>query len=156
MARYPGPASKTAKLKKQQGNPGRRRLNEAEPEPDSKQPDRPPHLDKRATETWDWLCDTLDKMGILSSSDVAIMTLYSETWVEYIGARESVTKYGPIMLSKQTGQPYSSPYLNQEAMFKKQLERYSIELGLTPVARTRVQTGSKQPTGKATLLRLRG
>lgn len=149
MGRRPGQPAKRTELKRLTGNPGGRALNDREPEPDGNRPKIPPHVEGEAALTWEWLCDELDRMGILSSGDVAIMTLYCDTWAEYQEARAKVQKYGSILFGKE-GTPFNSPYLNQEAMFKKQLERYASELGLTPSSRSRVHASPKAKANEKT------
>ena len=157
MARRPGTRPKPAAQRLREGNPGRRPIDENQPEGDGNRPPKPPHITGKAAKTWKWLCDVLDDLGLLASTDVAIIALYCDTWTEYVEARKNVNKYGPILFSKKDNMPFSSPYLNQEAMFKKQLERYLTELGLSPSSRSRVSAVPKAaPAGKERLLRIVG
>ena len=141
-------------LKQLAGNPGKRPLNEAEPKPEREAPDCPEHLNDEACNVWEWLCDTLDRLGLLAKSDVAIMTLYCETWSEYVKVRQEVEQYGFVMISPKTGNPFVNPLLNVEAMLKKQLLQYLSELGLSATSRTRLRVHTpEQPDPMAELLR---
>jgi P27 family predicted phage terminase small subunit len=93
---------------------------------------------------WQWLCDTLERLGLLAKSDVAIMTLYCETWAEYVKARQEVEQYGFVMISPKTGNPFINPLVNVEAMLKKQLLQHLSELGLSPTSRTRLHADRPQ------------
>jgi P27 family predicted phage terminase small subunit len=148
-----GPKPKPAAKKRADGNPGKRPLKQ-EPVATPGEPEMPAHLDAVARETWEWLCVTLRKMDLLFRSDVAVMTLYCDTWSEYLEARRSVQKYGSVIASKSktksrqedgvvvesttAGQPYMSPYVSLESMLKKQLMQCLAELGLSPTSRARL------------------
>ena len=139
-----GPKPKPSAIKLMAGNPGKRPLNPNEPAPEPGDPGCPEHLNDHARETWTWLCHMLDGFGILAKSDIAIMTLYCDTWAEYVKIRKDVNTFGFIMVSDKTGNPFVNPQLNIEAMFKKQLTQYLSELGLSATARTRLHG---RPTG---------
>lgn len=134
----PGPKPKPAARKRLEGNRGKRKLNDREPSPPAGSPEMPPHLDAASQEAWRWLCGILKGMGLLFTSDVAVMTLYCDTWAEYVAARKAVQKYGSVIPSKSTGQPYMSPYVTLESMLKKQLMSCLSELGLSPTSRARL------------------
>ncbi len=127
-----GRKPKPTEVKRRAGNPGKRPLNDSEPQPERTAPERPAHFDEDAIEQWDALCITLEELGLLVKSDVAIMTLYCETWCEYVAVRKEVRKYGMVIVSPKTGSPFASPHLNIESGLKRQLSAYSTELGLTP------------------------
>lgn len=109
-----------------------------EPQPAEGAPRKPDHLRELAGEAWEWLCNTLEEMGLLVRSDVAIMALYCETWADYVTNRENLGKVGPVMISQKTGQPYMSPFFMIDATLKGQLLKIMAELGLTASARTRI------------------
>ena len=133
-----GRKPKPTALKQLAGNPGKRPLNPAEPKPERGAPEAPEHLKDEARKAWDWLCDTLKRLGLLAKSDVAIMSLYCDTWAEYVKARQEVEQYRFLMISPKTGNPFVNPLLNVEAILKKQLLQYLSELGLSPTSRTRL------------------
>ena len=61
-----GPAPKPQALKKLQGNPGRRKLNAAEPTPDSALPACPAWLNAEAKREWKRVSATLHVAGLLT------------------------------------------------------------------------------------------
>ncbi len=132
-----GPKPKPAERKRLEGNRGKRKLNN-EPKPPAGAPDMPGHLDTKGQEAWRWLCGILEGMGLLVKSDIAVMTLYCDTWSEYIEARHNVQKYGSVLASKKTGTAYLSPHISLESMLKKQLMSCLMELGLSPTSRARL------------------
>ena len=80
---------------------------------------------------------------MLAKSDVAVMALYCETWAEYIKARKGVILGGMIVESEK-GMEYVSPWMNVEAMLKKQLTAYVAELGLSASSRARLEVKKKE------------
>jgi len=135
----PGPKPKPGETKRLQGNPGHRPLNENEPKPPAGAPDMPSHLNDDAQAAWQWLVDMLQSMNLLVKSDLALMSLYAETWAEYVKIRRDVNKHGFVMVSPKTGMPFTTPHLNIEAMLKKQLMTCISELGLSPPSRARLK-----------------
>ena len=111
-----------------------------EPQPVRDAPRKPDHLNKLAGEVWEWLCGTLEGMGLLVQSDVAIMAIYCETWADYVANRTALSKeeLGPVLISQKTAQPYMSPLFMIDATLKGQLLKIMAELGLTASARTRI------------------
>lgn len=143
-----GTKPKSAAQKRLAGNPGKRPLKR-EPKVDGKTPIIPAHLGGEAKKAWPFLVCVLKGMGILASSDVAIMTLYCETWGQYVAVRRRAREFAEagdglgqfLLTSKKSGQPYINPLLAAESMLKKQLLQYLGELGLSPVSRARVGSG---------------
>ena len=136
-----GRKPKPAAQKKLAGNPGRRPLRD-EPKPMPGAPSEPSHLTVAGKEAWVWLCVQLDIMGTLAQSDVALMTMYCDTWSEYCMVRKQVSKMGMagIVITSEKGTLYINPLLNAEAMLKKQLMAQLSELGLSPISRARLTT----------------
>jgi P27 family predicted phage terminase small subunit len=139
-----GPKPKPSALEQLQGYPGHRPANDAEPQPPDGAPDMPEHLSDVAKQEWNWLVEMLAQMNILKQSDRAIMTLYCDTWAEYIEVRHNVEKYGMVIPNKDKTTIYQSPYINVESMLKKQLESYLAGLGLSPSSRTRIRTNGTE------------
>ena len=151
-----GRKPKPTAMKQLAGNPGKRRLNHNEPRPEPEAPDQPEHLNDEASDTWGWLCKTLGDLRLLANSDVAIMTLYCESWAEYIKVRKDVEEYGFIMVSPKTGNPFVNPLVNIEASLRKQLHQCLSELGLSPTSRARLSVAPKPhaPEGKSHFLKV--
>ena len=145
----PGRKPKSAASKRLAGNPGKRALSDAEPKPNAKAPNMPKHLDGEAAKAWRWLVRELRAMRLLASSDLALMTIYCDTWGQYVAIRAQLAKQGVaqfILQSKRTGKDgverstfYRNPLVDTESMLKKQLVTCLSEMGLSPVSRARLQ-----------------
>lgn len=120
-------------------------MNHAEPTVIPMAPEMPTHLDADAQLAWEWLCGQLQSMGLLATSDVAVMTVYCDSWSGYRRARAGVLKYGPVLVSEKTKVPFLSAYTSAEAMYRKALMGAAVELGLTPSARSRVHAMLEPP-----------
>ena len=79
-----GPAPKPSRLKILAGNPGRRPLNEAEPEPqlvDSLEP--PIELDELEQRFWSYYAGLLQRCRVLSEADVHALAAAAQWWSVY-------------------------------------------------------------------------
>ncbi len=74
------------KLKLLRGNPGKRTLNDREPQIDPSTPEPPDWLEGEARDKWFEVCDKLGDLGILTHVDADVLTLYCRTWVRWVRA----------------------------------------------------------------------
>lgn len=132
-----GRKPKPTALKRAQGNPGKRALNHAEPQPPEGLPDCPPHLSEAAQAEWHRLAQALHDMGVLTMADRAALAAYCQAWGRWVEAEEKL-QTTPAMIRTPSGYVQQSPWMS---VANKQLElmgRYMAELGLTPAARSRI------------------
>jgi len=128
------------------GNPGKRAINHNEPKPDSKEPPMPPDLDADEKAAWRYVTGELERMGILASSDLGIITAYCTHWGTYTRAKRAFQGDGSQdVVTTLTGAQKKNPHLQIMEAALRALERTSSELGLTPTARTRIHI-EKQDT----------
>ena len=107
------------------------------PIPPDALPRCPAQLSPVAAKEWRRLAKPLHDMGVLSTTDRAALAAYCQTWARWVDAEERL-KETPMLIKAPSGYPQQSPWL---AIANKQLElmnRYMSDLGLTPVARTRL------------------
>jgi P27 family predicted phage terminase small subunit len=137
-----GRRPKPTRLKVLMGNPGKRPLNESEPEPEPTIPECPPELGAVAKREWDRLVGELGKLRILTNLDRAALAAYCGAYALWAEATEQIEKYGS-MVKSPSGYPQQSPYL---AIANRQTEimmRIASEFGFTPASRSRIS--SPQP-----------
>ena len=157
-----GTKPKSAAQQKLAGNPGKRRSRK-EPKVDSKTPICPSHLDAEAKKAWRCLVRWLRGLGLLASSDVAIMTLYCDTWSEYLVVCRLAKRFAEqgdglaqfVLISKEFERPFINSLFNVKCKLKTLLERYLGELGLSPVSRARVHTEGSEPADDPLVLLMR-
>ena len=97
----------------------------------------PAHLGDVARKEWRRLATPLHEAGILTLADRAALAAYCQAYARWVEAEEKLSET-PMLLKTPNGHVQQSPWLT---VANKQLElmsRYMSELGLTPVARTRL------------------
>ena len=126
------------------GNPGKRRLNDAEPRPAARVPPCPACLGHEARKEWQRLARELGELGLLTGLDRGLLAAYCQAHALWVEAVSSIQRYG-TMVKSPNGYPMQSPYV---AVANKQVEimvRIAAELGMTPSSRTRIRVGPKAP-----------
>ncbi len=157
-----GRPPKPTAQKKLEGNPGKRALNEDEPEPSSEMPGCPGWLNKEGKSEWRRVALELNKIGVLTSVDRAALAAYCQWWARWVEAEKVIEEKGatfediriidtavgeqPIVVGVKT-RPEVRIAKDASAMMKS----YAVELGLTPAARTRVKADKPDPA-KAKIL----
>ena len=136
-----GPAPEPTRLKKLKGNPGKRPLNEREPEPALGAPEIPPglDLDEIAMRQWHELSQILTGMRVITEADGIVLASLCQTYSRWVEASKQLEQSGLIFRTK-SGYIQQSPLQGVVNTCIDQINRLSRELGLTPSARTRVQT----------------
>jgi P27 family predicted phage terminase small subunit len=126
------------------GNPGKRRLNHAEPRPAPRVPMCPACLGDEARKEWKRLTRELAGLGLLTGLDRGLLAAYCQAHALWVEAVSSIERYG-TMIKSPNGFPMQSPYV---AVANKQVEimvRIASELGMTPSSRTRIRVGESTP-----------
>ena len=100
------------------GNPGKRRLNDAEPRPAAKVPPCPACLGDEARKEWQRLAKELAELGLLTGLDRGLLAAYCQAHALWVEAVSSIERYG-TMVKSPNGYPMQSPYV---AVANKQVE----------------------------------
>jgi len=133
----PGPAPKPTALKQLAGNPGKRPINDDEPQPDRVAPAIPRGLMALARKFWKAHGPTLEAMGLLTEVDGAAFTMLT---IHYQIAWEAsqILKDEGLETVDENGATRKHPMLQVLRDNSAMLLRYSREFGLTPSARSRI------------------
>jgi P27 family predicted phage terminase small subunit len=126
------------------GNPGKRRLNDAEPRPAVRVPACPACLGDEARKEWLRLSKELASLGLLTGLDRGMLAAYCQAHALWVEAVSSIERYG-TMVKSPNGYPMQSPYV---AVANRQVDimvRIAAEFGMTPSSRTRIRVGDKPP-----------
>jgi len=137
-----GRTPKPTALKKLEGNPGHRPLNEREPQPKKKLPSCPGWLEKEAKKEWRRLCKALDEMGILKDVDMVVFADYCQSYARWRQAEEFLSERGLFYITP-SGYPQQFPQVQIALNYSKQMIQHAKEMGLTPAARSRLIAGSE-------------
>jgi P27 family predicted phage terminase small subunit len=129
---------------KLRGNPGKRRIHDAEPRPAATAPSCPPCLGDEAKKEWQRLARELAALGLLTRIDRGQLAAYCQAHALWLEAVQALGRYG-TMVKSPNGYPMQSPYV---ALANKQVEimvRIAAEFGMTPSSRTRIRVGERSP-----------
>lgn len=133
-----GRRPKPSALKRLQGNPGKRRLNAAEPQPGGV-PKCPPHLDREAKREWKRISQELIALGLLTNVDRASLAAYCAAFSRWAEAEKNLQKFGTVIKSPKSGFPIQNPFLGVANTALDQMRKFATEFGLTPASRSRLQ-----------------
>ena len=137
-----GRKPKPRALKILQGNPGKRRLPNNEPQPPLEIPDPPDHLDDVARKEWARITGLLNNLGLIAQLDMAGIASYCVSFSRWADAERRVKKHGIIVMSPDKKFPLKSPYLCVAESAMEAMRKMLGEFGLTPSSRVRLQVPS--------------
>ena len=137
-----GPPPEPTKLRVIKGNPGKRALNQNEPQPESGIPDCPDFITGRAAEEWDRIAVQLDDVGLLSKIDRAALAAYCTAYERWSKAEETVRKSGTLIKSPN-GFPMISPAVSVATKAMDQMLKIAKEFGMTPSSRSSIAVDKK-------------
>jgi P27 family predicted phage terminase small subunit len=145
-----GRPRKPTAIKKLEGNPGKRPLNENEPfYPGA--PGMPAWLSKNAKEEWNRIVPELDAVGLLQRVDRAMIAGYCEAWAKFKTAEKTIQEKGStfeIPKYDRDGNVLSvyhqvTPEVSISNNAMSQIIKFCQEFGLSPSSRTRLTVEKK-------------
>jgi P27 family predicted phage terminase small subunit len=146
MAR--GRKPKPTAQKRAQGNPGKRRLNDAEPQPRAGAWTVPAHLPPVARAKFCELAEMLGRTNVMTEADSDALAIYAECWVRYVALAKTVETQGPIIEAiNSAGLPVNklNPALTALHGEVERLRAIGSDFGLSPVARSRIAVSPGGP-----------
>ena len=127
-------------------------INKNEPQPEAVAPEMPIGLDGMAKDCWEQLVPILSDMRVLTVADGMALYLLAETFATWRRADEMIKKDGDVYPIKDNDGNVKylqqSPYVSIARNSAKALKDLLCEFGLTPSARSRVQTTSDNQSKK--------
>lgn len=131
------------------GNPGRRPLNDEEPQPaaaDEAFDATPAELvgDARATTEWQRLAPLLRIARQVTEADRTALVALCLEWSRYLEAMTKVQQAG-MVVKAPSGYPIQNPYLAIATKALSGCQKLWPELGLTPSSRSRVTRAGPAP-----------
>ena len=134
---YRGPIPKPSAIARAEGNPGKLRLNDSEPQPRATTPRCPDHLDPQAKKEWKRLVPVLRRMRVLTEADGMALANLCQIWSTMVQTQKKLTEMG-ILYKTPSGYVQQSPLLSVVNQCVDTITKLSREFGLTPAARSRI------------------
>jgi len=143
-----GPAPKPTKLKKLEGNPGKRPLNQSEPQPEVEKPSCPDWLCYEAKVEWKRIVPKLMALGLLTRVDRAALAAYCQAYGRWAKAEkalkaiedkfENVNAGSGMCYQTSNGNWVMQPLVSVANKALEQMHKFLVEFGMTPASRTRI------------------
>lgn len=138
-----GRKPKPTVFKMLQGNPGKRKLNDEEPDFGMGAPPRPTWLDRYAKQEWDRLSEILVSARVLTKGEIGVLAVACDAYSQLRQCKDYLKKTGSLSYATTllNGDKVYRPYpeaIRRESARKQYLSSLA-ELGLTPSSRTKVK-----------------
>lgn len=98
----------------------------------------PTHLSEPAKNEWKRITGELASLDLLTGADRAVIALYCQSWARWVEAEKQVKDLG-IVITAKNGTMMSNPYLSIANKAHEQCRRLVCELGLSPLARSKMK-----------------
>lgn len=129
------------------GNPGRYPLNENEPKPKLEIPSPPAELTEDARLEWERVAPQLLAVGCVSKIDRAALAAYCQAYGRWVQAERALAEMakkdpltGGLLIKTTNGNAIQNPLVGTANKALAAIVRYAAEFGMTPSARSRIQT----------------
>jgi P27 family predicted phage terminase small subunit len=139
-----GRPPKPTRLKILQGNPGKRPLNRAEPQPELGVPTRPEWLSPEAKREWSRVVPELARLGLIARIDRALIAAYCVAWGNYVEALADIKEHGKYFVTDR-GYEGPRPSVGIAAKAVEQMLQLSARFGLTPSDRGKLHLPEQKP-----------
>ncbi|GIV86619.1 MAG: terminase [Chloroflexus sp.] len=134
-----GRKPKPTALKILAGNPGRRPLNDAEPQFAAGDALKPPaHLDRTAKLEWRRVIRELSAAGLVKTVDRSALAAYCQAYSQWVKATKEL-RDSPLTLTSPSGYVYPNPMLGIQKRALETMHKFMTEFGMTPSSRSRVK-----------------
>lgn len=149
---------KPTKLKKLEGNPGKRPLNKFEPQPEVEKPSCPAWLCYEAKVEWKRIVPKLMALGLLTRIDRAALAAYCQAYGRWAKAEKALKALeekfestwninaggGLCYQTMPNGNWVTHPLVHVANRAMEQMQKFLAEFGMTPVARTRISVKTSE------------
>jgi P27 family predicted phage terminase small subunit len=140
-----GPAPKPAALKRAQGNPGKQKLNRAEPQTRLVLPPCPDDLCDEGKAYWFEVGSQLVEMGILGVIDGHGFRDMVDLELRYRRLRVQMEDAPPVVVSR-LGETIKNPLWVLNLEYLRERRQQHDKYGMTPASRSRLTATEPKPT----------
>lgn len=127
-------------LKVLRGNPGKRQLNQAEPQHerlDGECPSLVADADELAREEWERVAPGLISAGQVTTVDQSTLIGYCVKYAQWVRLEQEARKH-PFIVRSPSGYPMPNPAIGLANKVFNLMLKAAAELGITPSSRSRV------------------
>ncbi len=139
-----GPRPEPTVLKIAKGNPGKRRLNRAEPTPPADAIQPPAWLAGASLEKWHDVVPKLVSMGVMTNADIDTLARYCTMYEQFLKYLCEVRQGNDVLVIRDEAGKVkymqSTPAATMLTKLAASMLRIEQEFGLTPSARTGIAT----------------
>ena len=132
-----GRKPKPTAIKKLEGVPGKRKLNEREPQPAGNAPACPKWLEPDAKKEWRRLVRELEQLGVLTEIDMTAFASYCQAYARWKEAETFISEHSSVVRTP-SGYLQQVPQVSIAQSYLKVMNRLAEQFGLTPAARSRI------------------
>ncbi|OFX13210.1 MAG: hypothetical protein A2Z18_11120 [Armatimonadetes bacterium RBG_16_58_9] len=128
-------------IKLVRGNPGKRPLNQREPQPQPGPPPMPEKLasNELAAQEWHRLCPMLERMRVLTEADgIALANLCFDVAL-LDDCQKKLSETGLLVRNKATGLIHRNPLVDMLGQTTDRVTKALREFGMTPASRSNIQ-----------------
>lgn len=134
--------AKPTMLKLLEGNPGKRPINKNEPRPSKGEIKCPGWLLKDAKKEWKRVLPELERLGLLTTIDIAALVGYCQSWARYVEAEKFLKDNDSIFITDK-GYMGQVPQVGMAQKYLKLCQSFMTEFGFTPSSRGRLSLPNK-------------
>jgi P27 family predicted phage terminase small subunit len=142
-----GRKPKPTDQKRLAGNPGKRKLNDAEPEPELTIPACPEWLDGLGRKEWSRITTHLHAVGCIAELYLLPLAAYCMAYSRWLRAEaQAIATGGDVCVSNEGGK-YFNPWRAVADKAQAQMTTLAAEFGMTPSSKSRIKAfkgGPKQ------------
>jgi P27 family predicted phage terminase small subunit len=142
----PGPPRTPTQLDKLRGNPSKKKLNEAEPEPATGALAPPGDFEGEALAEWNRVVPELLRLGLATVVDRAYLIAYCSAWASFEEARLAMAERGPLVEGRD-GNLVKNPAAQIMRDSADMMIKFGSRFGLSPSDRTRLSVAPKEREG---------
>ncbi len=135
-----------------EGNPGKRRINKNEPKPEPVAPACPNYLSTVARSEWQYIAPKLEKLGLLTKIDRALLVAYCISYARMKEAEKFIAEHGTsyeTVVRDKWGAEIARKFVDYPAVKMQkdaieQMRKIAVEFGMSVSSRSRMTLPSEK------------
>lgn len=143
-----GRKPKPTNILRLEGNPGKRPLNDKEPQPKVAIPDCPEFMFPEAKKEWKRIILQLKILGLISEIDSAALMGYCQSYAMAQKAAEAIKLSGLTCVTDK-GNVIQNPEVGVFNTALSNMHKFLVEFGMTPSSRSRIKVDTNDKKQKS-------